>query len=90
MPSELQMQAQERRQTLRHRTLKAGRISFNRSAVIDCRVRNLSPAGACLDVASPFGIPDDFVLVIAGDHLRQNCRVIWRTQTRLGVEFRVA
>jgi hypothetical protein len=80
----------ERRKIARHRTLKAGSISFNRSAGIDCRVRNLSPAGACLEVASQLGVPDDFVLVVASDHLHKPCHVIWRTATRLGVEFRDA
>ncbi len=78
---------EERRNIQRHRTLKAGRISFNRAAAVDCRVRNLSPAGACLDVASQIGIPDDFVLVVEVDHFREPCHVIWRTATRLGVEF---
>jgi hypothetical protein len=77
----------ERRKAPRHRTLKAGSIMFNRSAGIDCRVRNVSPAGACLEVASQIGIPDEFLLVIEHDHLRQPCHVIWRTATRLGVEF---
>jgi hypothetical protein len=80
---------EERRKILRHRTLKAGSIGgFNRDSGIDCRVRNLSPAGACLEVASQVGIPDDFVLVIENDHLQQPCHVIWRTATRLGIEFR--
>jgi hypothetical protein len=78
----------ERRKALRHRTLKAGSINFNRAAGIDCRVRNLSPAGACLEVASQVGIPNDFTLVIDSDHFHQSCHVIWRTATRLGVEFR--
>ena len=78
----------ERRRVQRHRTLKGGIIGFHRAAGIDCRVRNLSPAGACLEVESPIGIPDDFTLVIERDHLRQPCHVIWRTGTRLGVEFR--
>lgn len=76
----------ERRKVQRHRTLKGGSISFNRAA-IDCRVRNFSPAGACLEVASQVGIPDDFVLVIEHDHFRQPCHVIWRVANRLGVEF---
>jgi hypothetical protein len=79
---------EERRKVQRHRTLKAGSISFNRTAGIDCRVRNLSPAGACLEVASQVGIPSDFVLVVESDHLQQPCHVIWRTATRIGVEFR--
>jgi hypothetical protein len=78
----------ERRKVARHRTLKAGSISFNRAAGIDCRVRNLSAAGACLEVASQLGIPDEFVLVVEADQLQQPCHVIWRTATRLGVEFR--
>jgi hypothetical protein len=77
----------EKRKAPRHRTLKAGSIMFNRSGGIDCRVRNLSPAGACLEVASQVGIPDDFVLVIGVDHLTQPCHVIWRTATRMGVAF---
>jgi PilZ domain len=78
----------ERRKAHRHRTLKGGSISFNRAGGIDCRVRNLSPAGACLEVASQVGIPDDFMLVIETDHLKMPCHVIWRTVTRMGVEFR--
>ena len=77
----------ERRKVPRHRTLKAGHIAFNRAGTIDCRVRNLSPAGACLEVASQIGIPDCFVLVVESDHLQQSCHVIWRTATRMGVSF---
>ena len=79
---------EERRKIQRHRTLKAGNIGFNRAAGIDCRVRNLSPAGACLDVASQIGIPDDFVLMVQSEHLKQACHVIWRMGERLGVAFR--
>ena len=81
----------EKRKILRQRTLKAGAIHFNRaSSSIDCRVRNLSPGGACLEVATQLGIPDDFVLVVESDHLKQPCHVVWRTATRMGVEFRSA
>jgi PilZ domain len=81
---------EERRRVQRHRTLKAGIINFNRAAGIDCRVRNLSPIGACLEVASQVGVPDDFMLVMESEQLHKPCRVIWRTATRLGVEFRAA
>jgi hypothetical protein len=77
----------ERRKESRRRTLKSGSINFNRAGGIDCKVRNLSPAGALLEVASQVGIPEEFVLVIESDHLRTPCRVIWRTATRLGVAF---
>ena len=78
----------DRRRSLRHRTFKAGTIAFYRAGGFDCRVRNISAAGACLEVASQIGIPDDFVLVVESDHVKQPCHVIWRTATRLGVEFR--
>jgi hypothetical protein len=77
----------ERRKVPRHRTLKSGLIAFNRAGTIACRVRNLSPIGACLEVAGPAGIPDEFVLLIQHDQLRQTCRVIWRKPTQIGVEF---
>jgi hypothetical protein len=60
---------------------------FNRAGGFDCRVRNLSPVGACLEVASQIGIPDEFVLVVEVDHVKAPCHVVWRTAMRLGVEF---
>jgi hypothetical protein len=87
MPISTEDVMDERRKVQRHRTLKAGSITFNRDAGVDCRVRNLSPAGACLKVASQLGIPDEFVLVVEIDHVKAPCHVIWRTATRLGVEF---
>jgi hypothetical protein len=79
---------QERRQVQRHRTLKTGSIAVDRASAIDCCVRNLSPIGACLEVESHIGVPDDFVLRIENDHLKQPCHVIWRLGGRLGVAFR--
>jgi PilZ domain len=87
MPVTTEDVMQERRKLQRHRTLKAGSITFNRDGGVDCRVRNLSPADACLEVASQLGIPDDFVLVVEIDHVKVPCHVIWRTAARLGVEF---
>jgi hypothetical protein len=78
---------QERRKVARHRTLKSGLITFNRDGGIACSIRNLSPAGACLEVPSLIGIPEKFVLVIQSEQRRQPCHVIWRTATRMGVEF---
>ena len=77
----------ERRKAARHRTLKAGTIAFNRAGGIDCRVRNLSPLGACVEVTSQIGIPDEFMLAIESDRFSQPCRVVWRKATRIGVSF---
>lgn len=78
----------ERRKAQRGRTLKGGTIAFNHGAGISCRVRNLSPAGACLEVASQIGILDAFLLIIDHDNFRRPCHVIWRSAERIGVAFR--
>lgn len=65
----------ERRTNSRYRTFKPGTISFNRAGVISCVIRNLSVTGACPEVASPIGIPDDFTLVIESDHIQRICHV---------------
>lgn len=74
----------EKRISPRHRVLKAGTIEFNGGA-IDCTIRNLSTAGAALDVTSPVGIPAHFTLFTDGAHLP--CHVIWRREKRIGVAF---
>jgi hypothetical protein len=77
----------ERRIAPRKRTLKAAQILFNQKSVINCAVRNLSGTGACLEVESPMGIPDNFTLLIESECLRRPCVVAWRSMTRIGVAF---
>lgn len=78
---------EERRSNQRHRVLKAGTISFERGGTIDCQVRNLSDHGACLEVASPVGIPETFTLAIPKDSIRRPARVKWRKASRIGIAF---
>ncbi len=54
---------------------------------IDCVVRNLSPAGACLELDCPGSLPDQFSLIIRPENVRRSCRLIWRGENRLGVRF---
>jgi hypothetical protein len=61
----------------RQRTYKGGSISFDGGG-IDCTIRNLSASGACLDIASPFGVPDNFTLIIKPEYLKRACEVAWR------------
>lgn len=77
----------EGRRAARHRVLKAGTITFSGGAGISCTVRNLSDTGAALDVISPIGIPQQFVLVMEADKSSRQCRVIWRKERRIGVTF---
>jgi hypothetical protein len=50
-------------------------------------VRDLSTAGAALDVPSVVGIPDRFTLVVSADDLHLQCHVVWRKEMRIGVSF---
>ncbi|WP_137387931.1 PilZ domain-containing protein [Rhodoligotrophos defluvii] len=76
----------ERRATPRRRTLFSGKIIFNQhSSVLSCVVRNLSKSGACLEVDSQLGIPDQFELLVEGAGIRAEYRVIWRRAKRIGI-----
>lgn len=81
------MSEAEHRIAARHRTLKSGKIAFAQGAAIDCVIRNISKAGACLEVASPVGIPPAFDLLIDSSGAVNPCRVVWRTERRIGVVF---
>lgn len=52
-------------------------------------IRDISKIGACLVVETTSGIPADFQFVTGGQ-VRQNCKVLWRDDTALGVHFRRA
>lgn len=77
----------EHRTSRRVRVLKTGSIEVSSGSAIDCVIRNLSKTGAALEVASPLGIPEEFVLSIPADYLKFQCRVVWRKPTRIGVRF---
>jgi hypothetical protein len=44
-------------------------------------------SGAALEAPNQCGIPSRFVLAIPGDGLRLACRVKWRKEHRIGVQF---
>lgn len=78
---------EERRRHPRKRVLKTGRIALSDKAPkLECTIRNLSATGACIELASgTFGIPSAFTLILADGP--QRCRVMWRTERRMGVTF---
>ena len=81
---------EERRKAPRRRVLKTGKISFDRSESLDCVVRNISEAGACLELNSRVTIPDDFTLTIKTAKMIRPSHVIWRAGRRIGVRFQFA
>ena len=77
----------QRDMTLR-RVLKPAKIAFGRAGIIDCTVRNISESGACLQVASPLGIPETFNLLLDAGQTTRSCHILWRKEHQIGVEFR--
>src|SRR5579862_1921329 len=67
-------------------SLRAMIAAGDKAPAISCIVRNLSDGGACLEMATTVGIPPTFRLAFEDASLA--CRVIWRTQTSLGVTFK--
>ena len=76
----------DKRAKLRQRVLKSAKIRLNRGGTIDCTMRDISEDGAGLRVVSVLGIPEFFELVF-DDKTTRPCRVVWRKQSQLGVEF---
>ena len=76
----------ENRRAIRRRVLKGAIIEFDRAA-FSCAVRNLSEAGAALDVPYVLAILHEFTLIMETDQLSRRCRVIWRKENQIGVAF---
>jgi len=87
-PSFMEAHMAERRQVQRTRVLKGAKILFNdRASVIDCTVRNLTNLGACAQLASSLGIPQNFELSFDAGRSNRKCQLIWRTENKLGISF---
>jgi hypothetical protein len=56
-------------------------------SVMSCVVRNISAAGAAIDVENPAFVPQRFRLVMARDSSVRDCRVIWIQKNRIGLAF---
>jgi PilZ domain len=79
---------EDRRDVKRTRILRSAKIIVpRRSSVIHCTVQDITSGGACLKVASTYGLPDTFELTFEHGRTRRSCRVAWRTGDLLGVAF---
>jgi PilZ domain-containing protein len=71
----------------RYRVMKPAEIEYGGDK-IPCTVRDLSITGAALEVSDPTRIiPAKFTLVVPEDGLKLLCRVVRRTNSRIGVAF---
>ena len=80
-----------RRALKRTRVLRNAKILVPAvSPVIHCTVQDITGSGACLTLANTYGLPPTFDLTFEHGRTRRFCRVIWRTENRLGVTFEEA
>jgi len=66
--------------------MKPARIEHGGEKVM-CTLRDLSLTGASLEVNDPAGIPANFTLIVPEDSLKVSCRIVRRTNFRIGVAF---
>lgn len=77
-----------RRTVERTRVLRNAKILVPRnSPVIHCTVQDITSGGACLTLANTYGLPETFDLTFEHGRTRRPCRVVWRTNDRVGVRF---
>jgi hypothetical protein len=76
----------ETRVAPRVRVMKAAKMDYGGDKY-PCVVRDISSTGAALDFSDLIRIPDEFTLIIPADRLKLSCRVVWRSEYRVGVRF---
>ena len=54
---------------------------------VDCTVLDLTNLGAGLRLVVNAVLPDRFELIFDSAHFHRNCRIRWRCEDDLGVEF---
>src|SRR5271155_5944524 len=79
----------ERRQSQRRLINRMAKIQLATGTLPrDCLITDLSTGGVRLHVEG-FEVPDDFVLLLSGDNLAQECnyQVVWRLGHEIGARF---
>ena len=80
---------QDRRQRVRDKVLYGGVAEISeRGATLNCVVRNLSDAGACLELDGSANLPEQVNLTIARKGRSYLARMIWRQANKVGLAFR--
>ena len=78
--------SQERRGTTRKHTYVPGFLyTVAGTALGKCIVKDISEQGALIIYPALTELPDEFVLTLGMN--KQRCRVMWRRQKEVGVQF---
>jgi hypothetical protein len=76
----------ERRINPRHGSAAAGVIWLEGRSLVECTVRDFSPAGAGLLLPDAISLPAEFDLTF--DRATRHCIAVWRCLGRMGVKFK--
>jgi hypothetical protein len=76
----------ESRKMARRRVMKTGKIHFGKKHEI-CGVRDMSAAGALLELTRAADVPDRFTLILEMESASRVCTVVWRKDRQLGISF---
>lgn len=71
----------KRRRVVDMALIRVGDIS------VSCIIRDLTDAGAALDLQPPYVVPDRFTLIALATRKIYSCTVEWRKERRIGVSF---
>ena len=78
----------DRRNERRSRVLKGGKLIFqNRTIVLDCSVRDLTPAGAHIRTAEAHALPVDLELLVISQQAIYPAKVQWQKGAEAGLSF---
>ena len=80
---------ENKRKSVRRPLSYPGRIDIgDGSPPRECVLNDVSEEGAQIAVAAPQELPENFTLILGFDGTaRRRCRVMWRSETRIGVGF---
>jgi len=80
---------QDRRQSVRARTVLSGVAAINSSgSTMDCVVRNISEGGACVEFENIARFPEEMSLSIARKGRSFLARMVWGHANKVGLAFR--
>ena len=79
----------ERRKRSRAMSSQPAAIARAGMRRVNCVVRNFSSTGARLEGTLPASLPPSFNLVVEDDRSPLACRVKWRRDRAVGVEFQL-
>jgi hypothetical protein len=66
----------------------AARILTDNNVAIACEIADISDSGARLALEQQSELPETFMLLLTAEgDVRRHCRLVWRNETHVGVEF---